>query len=296
MPGGAKRYDPPRQTPSARISPASRKHRPLFGGLLLYVMTLPLLPAALKEMMSGMPGSTFRALSYAAAFALSMVAATMIRRGIGIAREALRRKIVRRASTIPYKFTGAVILSVAMFIVAMGGGRYGLLDSLLFALTTFIGCYLYYGFDPARKRGDVPAIGITSEEVIALLDEGESQIEAIQSARASIRNLEFRDRLQRITDGAQGILDTIEEDPRDARAARKFLKVYLDGARQVTEGYARTHKTDDSPALEDNFRRVLTTIEQVIAEQQQKLRENNLSELDVQIEVLQMQLEKEGVT
>jgi len=41
---------------------------------------------------------------------------------------------------------------------------------------------------------------------------------------------------------------------------------------------------------------VLDTIETVIADQQQKLRQNNLTELDVQIEVLQMQLEKEGVT
>ena len=64
----------------------------------------------------------------------------------------------------------------------------------------------------------------------------------------------------------------------------------------MTEGYARTHKADEAHALEDNFRRVLTTIETVIAEQQLKLQENNLSDLDVNIEVLQMQLEKEGVT
>ena len=55
------------------------------------------------------------------------------------------------------------------------------------------------------------------------------------------------------------------------------------------------HATDNTEQLEDNFRRVLTTIETVIADQQQKLKENNVSELDVQIEVLQMQLENEGV-
>jgi len=76
----------------------------------------------------------------------------------------------------------------------------------------------------------------------------------------------------------------------------QFLKVYLDGAKQVTEGYAKAHRHDANPVLEDNFRRVLTTIETVIADQQEKLRENNVSDLDVNIEVLQMQLEKEGVT
>jgi len=40
---------------------------------------------------------------------------------------------------------------------------------------------------------------------------------------------------------------------------------------------------------------VLDTIETVIEEQRSKLLEHNLDDLDVKIEVLQMQLEKEGV-
>jgi len=41
---------------------------------------------------------------------------------------------------------------------------------------------------------------------------------------------------------------------------------------------------------------VLVTIEQVFGEQQQKLLENDVLDLDVQIEVLKTQLEREGVT
>jgi len=174
-------------------------------------------------------------------------------------------------------------------------GGYGLITSVLFAGVTLLGCYLYYDFDASARRDDVPLVGITTEELIDLLDEAEDRIEAIEVAGKSIKNVEFKDRLRRITQEARKITAAIEEDPTDARRARKFLKVYLDGAQQVTEGYARMHATGDTEQLEDNFRRVLTTIETVIAEQQQKLKENNVSELDVQIEVLQMQLEKEGV-
>lgn len=276
----AKRYNP--EQPKAS----------LLGGMLLYLMPLPLLLASIMALMGS---QTVRALAYAGGFALCMVAATMMRRGLAIAAEAQRRKIQRRTSTIPYKFTAAMLLALGMFVVAWVGSRYGIVDSILFALAAFTGSYLYYGFDPARKNPDIAAIGITSEEVLELLDEGEARIKAIEQARKGIRNAEFRDRLKRITTEARNILGVIEEDPRDARKARKFLKVYLDGAQQVTEGYVAAHKNDDKPALEDNFRRVLVTIETVIAEQQKKLRENNLSELDVQIEVLQLQLEKEGV-
>lgn len=275
-------------------SSAPKKVR--WRGLLLYFLALPLVPAALIALIGG---NLTAALANGAALALTFVGATFIRRGIGLQAEASRRKWKRRASPKPNRLIGSVMVSVAMFLVAWLGitnnSGYGLLFSLLFAGVTLLGCYLYYDFDDSGRQDDVPLVGITTEELIDLLDEAEDRIEAIERAGKSIKNIEFRDRLRRITVEARRITAAIEEDPTDARRARKFLKVYLDGAQQVTEGYARMHKAGDGEQLEDNFRRVLTTIETVIADQQQKLKENNAGELDVQIEVLQMQLEKEGV-
>ncbi|HAO32370.1 MAG TPA: hypothetical protein DCQ84_05350, partial [Candidatus Competibacteraceae bacterium] len=101
--------------------------------------------------------------------------------------------------------------------------------------------------------------------------------------------------LRRIVGQARQILTMLEEDPRDLRRARKFLNVYLDGAKQVTEGYAKTHGRLNTPELENNFRQVLATIEEVFGEQRQKLLEADLTDLDVQIEVLTTQLKREGV-
>ena len=47
--------------------------------------------------------------------------------------------------------------------------------------------------------------------------------------------------------------------------------------------------------MEDNFRNVLVTIEDVFGEQYKKLLENDVLDLDVQIEVLTTQLKREGV-
>jgi 5-bromo-4-chloroindolyl phosphate hydrolysis protein len=183
-----------------------------------------------------------------------------------------------------------------MGVLAWIGLEKTLLQSALYAGFAFTGCWLYYGRDPSRSHPEIAAIGITAEEVIELLEEAEGRIANIEKARRQIANPELNDRLRSIVKGARRILEIIEDDPRDARRARKFLRVYLDGAMQVTQGYAKTHALGESAELEANFRRVLGTIETVISEQQQKLLENNLSELDVTIEVLQMQLEKEGVT
>ena len=266
----------------------------MWRGFLLYILAFPLLPAAFFALMGG---DTVKALARAAGFVLAMAAATLIRKGIRLDNEAKKRRLRRRASTVQYRLVGTCLVSAGMFLVAwLGMDQYTLLQSLVYAAAVLLGCYLYYDFDPARKDPQIAAVGITTEEIIELLDEAEERIEGIEDASRQIHNLEFKDRLRRIVKEARDILDTIEKDPVDARRARKFLKVYLDGAQQVTEGYARTHTKEEKHALEDNFRRVLTTIETVIAEQQQKLQENNLSDLDVNIEVLQMQLEKEGVT
>jgi len=271
------------------------KPKVLWRGFMLYLLALPLLPAAFFSLMDG---NLLEALSRSAGLILTLTAATLIRKGIRLDNEARKRRLRRRASTVQYRMIGACLAAVGVFIVAWLGlaDRYSMLESVLYGLAVLLGCYLYYDFDPARRDPDIAAVGITTEELVDLLDEAEGRLQSIEQSSRRIHNIEFKDRLRRIVKEARDILDTVENDPVDARRARKFLKVYLDGAQQVTEGYARTHTKGESHELEDNFRRVLTTIETVVAEQQLKLKENNLSDLDVNIEVLQMQLEKEGVT
>ncbi len=273
-----------------RYSPNKRK--PPLKGVLLYLLPLPLLPAALLSLTSGDLSKT---LGSGLGFTLAILGAVFTRKGIIIESQAHRRKLARRSSTVPYKFLGGLCVAFAAGMIALFTLKSGILISGVYALVAFTGFYLYYGFDPARDNPEISAIGITAEEVIELLEEAEQKIEKIEQSRKNIHNLELNDRLRAIVKGVRKILGIIEDDPQDARRARKFLRVYLEGVQQVTEGYARTHQMGESAELEANFRRVLVTIESVIEEQQQKLLENNLNELDVNIEVLQLQLEKEGV-
>lgn len=280
-PGGARKVG---NSSSHRLSPTR--------ALLLYVLPLPLLIACLIALLAG---HSFHAIAIAVAFALAMFAATMVRKGLDIEHEARRRKIVRRSSTLPYKTFGATVLGVAMFIGALFGARYSIVSSVLVGLTAWFGCWLVYGRDPARSKSEYSAVGVTSEEVLEILNEADTKIAAIEDARSRIHNVELKDRLRDIVAGVREIMGIVEDDPADLRRARKFLRTYLDGAQRVTQGYADMHQYGDEGELEDNFRSVLTTIETVIVEQKEKLRENNLTELDIQIEVLQLQLEKEGV-
>lgn len=277
---------------TARRYTSSSPKRPLVRGLLLFLLPLPLLIALLTALGRGQFGAV---VGTGAGFGLFMLAAVTARAGLRAERKYEQRSLAQ-APRLPLKILGGLLLGLAAGFTAVAAAGYGLLMGLAFGVAALAGYFLSYGLDPHRDKFDAGQIGVSAEEVLAALEEGERAIQTIEEARARLRNQELRDRLGRIIAQARQILKGIEDDPKDLRRARKFLVVYLEGAQRVTQGYARAHERLEPGQLEDNFRRVLDSIEQVFAQQQAKLMEDDALDLDVQIEVLQKQLQQEGMT
>ncbi len=275
----AERYQ---QTPGRFPSPK---------GVLMFLLPLPVLFAAIASLASG---NLSELLGNAAGYGLFLAGALMLRRGLLTEAEYDRRRVAK--APYPLKTLGGGLIALATGITAgLGAGHHPAIAGA-FGLAALLGCYLTYGFDPRVAKRFTDRDGVdTTDRVLEALVQAENSIAAIEQTTREIRNAELNGRLRRIVAQARKILTLLEEDPRDLRRARKFLNVYLDGARQVTEGYAKTHARVATPELEDNFRRVLITIEEVFEEQQQKLLESDLTDLDVQIEVLTTQLKREGV-
>lgn len=264
---------------------------PSTKGLLLFLLPLPVLLAALVSLGRG---SVSGLIGNAAGYALFLVGALLLRQGLLSEGEYVRRRVA--SAPLPLKTVGAGVIALATGVTAWLGAGYPPVIAGAFGLAALLGCHLSYGFDPraAKRFTDRDGVDATNR-VLEALDQADRSIAAIEQATRDIRNTELNNRLRRIARLARDILKLLEEDPRDLRRARKFLNVYLDGAQQVIEGYAKTHGRVSAPELEDNFRRVLVTIEEVFTEQQQKLLETDVTDLDVQIEVLTTQLKREGV-
>jgi len=260
-------------------------------GLLLYFLPMALVPATVFALGKG---NLWAILVNASGFALYMLAAWCLRTGLK-AESARIQSPIARVPKWPLKKLAAIITAVTTGMIAWLGARHTLPVALLFAGGAFLGMYLSYGFDlrPRKKLAD--AQGYSGDEILRMLTESSQTIRGIEQANKKIRNVELNQRIENICAIADRILAEIESDPRDIRRARKFLNVYLDGARQVTEGYARTHQQTQSEQLEQNFRNVLETIESVFQEQHQKLLEEDAFDLDVKIEVLTTQLKREGI-
>ncbi len=277
--------------------PYSRNHktaarRPLTGGFLLYLFSAILLVALIKSLNSG---QTINFLAGAISFLSMLVGAWCVRKGLFYEAEAAMRKW-NRSTRVPWKVTGAVLVGVSTAVASLFMVGQPLIISIGAGIGAIVGAMLCYGLDPQYSNPDaVSTLGVTTDEVVEALEEAEAKILNIETAARSIHELELKDRLRRITNKAREILDVIEEDPRDLRRARKFMKVYLEGAEKVTQGYVKMHPGALDAKLDNNFRNVLKTIEDVFIEQHTKLMENDVLDLDVEIEVLQAQLKHEGV-
>ena len=260
--------------------------------MLLYFLPLPLVIVAVSSLLSG---QFLKLVSSGAALGLTWLAAWFLRQGARYQWQAQKRKWAR-STRVPWRFSAALFTGAAAFIVPTMVTGHSLLIGAVSAIVGFAGVVLAYGWDPQYdKSKDVSRFGVTTEEIIEALDEAEGNLTDIENSARQIGNNELKIRLGRIVGKTRGILSLIEEDPKDLRRARKFLKVYLNGAKNVSAQYARTHKHQDNEVLEQNFRNVLDSIENVIEEQHSKLLENDALDLDVKIEVLEAQLKHEGI-
>ena len=187
-------------------------------------------------------------------------------------------------------------MAITTVWVALLGAGNSFFTSIAFGLGAFAGMSFLYGFDPRQEKMVAGTHGYSAEEISQTIDEAEAQIIDIELANKKIHNRDFNRRIRVICEHGREILGMLEEDPGDIRRARKFLNIYLDGASKVTHGYADMQKKQQFEQFTENFDNVLKTIESVFIEQKQKLLEDDILDLDVQIEVLTAQLKEEGVT
>ncbi len=260
--------------------------------MLLYLLAAPL---ALATVVSLARGVFSAAAAAALACALIVVGGFLNRRGIVEELLAPDRRFTR-AFGLPYKYLAALSVAAGTVLAAYGAVGQGALVSLAFGLLAMAGFHMRYRLPRPPEAFGRPRKLVRDKQLQKALEQAEQRILAIDKAALRIRNLELTQRLQRIAGQGRAILDQIVERPAERFRARKFINVYLEGAERVASRYAATHRLAQGQELEQNFRTVLVEIENVFGRQLRQLAEHEVFDLDVQIEVLRKQLEREGIT
>jgi 5-bromo-4-chloroindolyl phosphate hydrolysis protein len=293
--------DSARPASSRRMGPADH---PFARGLSFrlgrrraLVLRAMAIPFAWPLLLALFRGAAIDFVSLAAGMALLYYGSRSIDRGLAAEAEGATSRLA--SELLPPKLLGSLMAAGAALLISYGAAHDSPAMAVLFAALTFAGSALAYGLDGKLDRTSLleaaKAAGVKPNEVLATLEEARRKIADIEAAASRLHSRELKSRVARIVEQARMVLALVERKPSDLGRARRFFVTYLDGTRDVVARYAeQQHDVADTP-LGQNFRRVLTTIEQVLDEQQEVLRRDDKLDLEVKIEVLETQLRREGV-
>ncbi|WP_417240508.1 5-bromo-4-chloroindolyl phosphate hydrolysis family protein [Celeribacter halophilus] len=229
---------------------------------------------------------------YLVALGCLVGAAYLTREGLK-AEEAYEARKVSRRPAIPRKIFGSVLTGLGLGIVGWFG--WGAMETVLFAVLGIVLHSLAFGFDPLKNKGFDELDLFQQDRVAKAVDEAEAHLKDMRTALERTGDRQAEDRLERFITTARAMFRTVEDDPRDLTAARKYLGVYLLGARDATVKYADLwSKSRNTQAREDWFA-LLDDLEANFDARHKKLLLDDKTDLDIEIEVLRDRLAREGV-
>ena len=259
---------------------------------LLYLYAIPYLISTLSKLING---EVIHLVLVSSVLIAIMLSAVWMTTGLKNKSYYLSRNYPNN-TPFPLMFLSSLVLGGAALVGSWLVVGYNLMAGIGFGLSATIGCWLWYGLDPVKSKHINFSEINDSEKALEILQNSESLILSIENSSDLIDHSEMSQRLNRITSLARDVLKVLYDHPKKIRKARRFLNTYLTGAESVVERYSATHKKNNSNTnLEENFREVLTNIEQVFSDQHEKLISSDVFDLDVDIEVLNTLLKKQGI-
>ena len=229
---------------------------------------------------------------YLAALGLLILAAWMTREGI-LAQEAYEARKVARRPALPRKIVGSLTTGAGLFMAGIAG--FGLIEAMIFAVLGAVIHAFAFGLDPLTDKGMDGVDMFQTDRVARAVDEAEQHLTAMSEAikRAGDRQVEAR--VEQFQTTARDLFRTVEEDPRDLTAARKYLSVYLLGARDATVKFADIYGRNRDAQAKADYIALLDDLSGNFVARTEKLLLDDRSDLDIEIGVLRDRLQREGI-
>ncbi|KZY29701.1 hypothetical protein A3731_05590 [Roseovarius sp. HI0049] len=264
----------------ARVDPAGARANLMF------------LPAAVVLFTSITSGATGLALGAVAAGVLTL-SAWMLRNGLR-AEAAYNARKVARSPGIPRKLFSSVLAGLGIAVAAYKVEP-GLVAPVIFGVVT-TGLHVFsFGIDPMKNKGMEGVDQFQTDRVARAVDKAEAYLKEMWDAVQRAGDRQAEGRVERFQASVREMLRTVENDPRDLTGARKYLTVYLMGAKEATVKFADVYaRSRDAKAREDYFG-LLTDLEKNFNAKTRALLSDDSADLEIEIEVLRDRLEREGI-
>ena len=152
-----------------------------------------------------------------------------------------------------------------------------------------------FGLDPLTDKRMEGIDTFQQDRVAKVVDEAEAHLASMKDHIADIGDRHLDNRVEQFQAMARKMIRTVEEDPRDLTGARKFLGVYLMGARDASVKFADLYKRQRNEAARSDFDSLLADLEQNFDARTEKMLLDDRSDMDIEIKVLRDRLQREGL-
>lgn len=223
---------------------------------------------------------------------LLVLAAWVTREGVK-AQAAYDARKVSRPPALPRKMLGAALTGLGLALGGFAGAQ------PLFVLAGFavLGAVLHvasFGLDPLKSKGMAGQDLFQTDRVARAVTEGEALLAAMSDAILRARDSALESRVARFCDIARSLFRQVENDPGDLTAARKFMSVYLTGARDATAKFADIFAASRDAKARADYEALLSDLETNFAARTNALLANSHTDLDIEIQVLRDRLKLES--
>ena len=219
-------------------------------------------------------------------------AATLTREGAK-AEAAYHARPAARRPAVPRKVIGAVLTALALGF--LGATWDGLAAAPVLAALGGALHLAAFGIDPLRNKLPAGADGYQSDRVARMVEDAEATLMQMGERIATLGDRALTSRIERFAAAARKLFRQVEADPRDLTQARRYLGVYLRGARDATDKFAAYYaRTRDADARRD-YLAFLDDMEGGFAQRTERLMLDDRTGLDIELEVLRDRLRREGV-
>ncbi|WP_207103067.1 5-bromo-4-chloroindolyl phosphate hydrolysis family protein [Paracoccus shandongensis] len=280
------RFSPGMQDGNLNPVPAAPiRHRLAGRPKYVTIAALPFLFGAFFQDPAGMAGSL-------AAFGVIASAMWMTTEGLAAEAAYQVRRVARRPA-IPRKLFGSVLTGLGLGLGMAEPGS--LAGAGVVGATGMVLHWLAFGADPMRDKGMAGVDDFQGGRAQKMIEEAETHLAQMRDAirRAEDRWLEAR--VDRFAATVEDLFDRVRSNPGDLSAARRYLGVYLTGARDATVKFADLYRQTRDPAVRASYEAFLDDLEKDFSAKSRRLLEGDKTDLDIEISVLRERLAREGV-
>ena len=204
------------------------------------------------------------------------------------------RKVARKPA-VPRKMIASCATGLGIALAAHTGNT-GIVGSALYGVAALVLHGIAFGIDPLKDKRMEGIDTFQQDRVARVVEQADETLAAMRDHITRLEDRDLTSRVDTFQATARKMARTVQEDPRDLTRARKYLGVYLEGARDATVKFVDLYLRKPDPDARSAYIALLNDLQDNFAARTEKMLADDRTDMDIEIKVLRDRLQREGLS